>query len=305
MNILGLTYNRPKFCSSPRWDSNAITVVNASIITGSASGIFITKDNTIYITDATNNQVIIWSGENMTPIKTIFNVLTSPRGIFVMSNGDFYVSFNDPQARVDEWPANATTGIIAMYVTSICFSIFIDVDNFLYCSMEAPYQVVKKSLNTGTNTSTIVAGNGRAGLGPVMLKGPRGIVVDLDLNLYVADCWNDRIQFFRSGQLNGITVPINGTNGSWTLNMPTDVTLDADGYLFIVEYANHRILGSDVNGFRCVAGCTGTIGSASNQLSSPHSFSFDSFGNIFVIDMTNIRVQKFILLTNGCGEFST
>lgn len=305
MTILGLSYDRPKLCSAAQWDPIAVTVINASVITTLVRGIFITKDNIIYTADRGTNQIFIWSGENMTLIKNISNGLSAPRGIFVMSNGDFYVNHESPPASVDKWAANATAGIVAIHVTSNCLSIFIDIDNFLYCTMEAPDQVVKQSLNSAINTSIIVAGNGTAGSGPTMLSGPRGILVDNNLNLYVADGRNHRIQFFRPGDLNGITVPINGTNGLLTLNNPTDVTLDADGYLFIADYLNHRILGSDINGFRCIAGCTNTSGSASNQLSSPHSFSFDSFGNIFVLDLNNMRVQKFVLLSNGCGESST
>ena len=125
-----------------------------------------------------------------------------------------------------------------------------------------------------------------------------------NLNLYVPDCWNNRIQLFPSGQPNGTTVPINGSSGVFLLNTPTDVTLDMNGYLFIVDYLTHRILGSGSAGFRCVAGCTDTGGSAANQLSSPHSLSFDSFGNLFVIDVENVRLQKFLLAANACGEFS-
>ena len=131
---------------------------------------------------------------------------------------------------------------------------------------------------------------------------PEGIFVTTDLDLYVADHGNNRVQLFRRGELNATTVLINGWNGTITLNGPTDVTLDADGYLFIVECGNGRILGSGPGGFRCVAGCSGTSGSAPNQLSCPQTMAFDRDGNLFVTDGSNNRIQQFLLSNNSCGQ---
>jgi hypothetical protein len=44
-------------------------------------------------------------------------------------------------------------------------------------------------------------------------------------------------------------------------------------------------------------------GSAANQLSMPRHLSFDSYGNIFVVDGYNNRIQKFLLATNSCGKY--
>ena len=235
--------------------------------------------------------------------RTISNDLNSPNSIFVASNGDIYVDNSISNHRIDKWGRNQTNSTVAMYIDQICYGIFIDIQDNLYCSMGTSHKVIKKSLRSDANTSTIVAGNGTAGSGLYMLHGPRGIVVDNDLNLYVADCHNHRIQLFRSGQLNGTTIVINGSNGTLTLNTPTGVALDGDGYLFITDYGNHRILGSGPEGFRCIVGCTGFEGAAANQLNHPHRFSFDSYGNLYVIDIDNGRLQKFFLLSNSCGEY--
>jgi hypothetical protein len=58
----------------------------------------------------------------------------------------------------------------------------------------------------------------------------------IDLDLYVADCGNDRFQLFREGQINGMTLVGNGSNGTTiALDCPTGVMLDVDGYLFIFD----------------------------------------------------------------------
>ena len=240
---------------------------------------------------------------NITFSRTTSVGSTSANTLFVASNGDIYVYNNATSPHIDKYTQNQTNGTVAMYVAGTCYGIFIDIQDNLYCSMESPQQVVKKSLKTDANDSIIVAGNGNTGSGSYMLNGSRGIVVDIDLNLYVADSYNHRIQLFRPGQLNGTTIVINGSNGTLTLNTPTAVALDGDGYLFITDYNDHRILGSGPGGFRCIVGCTGVEGAAANQLNHPHRFNFDTYGNLYVIDISNRRLQKFFLSSNSCGEF--
>jgi sugar lactone lactonase YvrE len=122
----------------------------------------------------------------------------------------------------------------------------------------------------------------------------------------VADSKNNRIQLFQLGQLNGITVAGNESSTTTiTLNQPTEIVLDADKYLFIVDSGNHRVVGSGPTGFRCLVGCSDDPkGSASNQLNGPTSLSFDSYGNMFVTDSENDRIQKFILSTKLCSKFN-
>ena len=151
-----------------------------------------------------------------------------------------------------------------------------------------------RSLTTSLNTLTTVAGAGCSGNTASTLNSPRGIFVDIDLNLYVADCNNNRIQRFQSASSNAITVAGTGSiNVTIDLNNPVAIVLDADNYLFIVDYGNNRIVGSGSNGFRCISG------SISNMLTSPTSMAFDSRGNIYVVDQGNNRIQKFVRLNNN------
>ncbi|CAF1333025.1 unnamed protein product [Adineta steineri] len=162
------------------------------------------------------------------------------------------------------------------------------------------HQVVKRSLNDPPTTSNrVAAGTGTFGSASNQLNNPLGIFVDVNLDLYVADYQNNRVQLFQSGESNGITVAgSTSLNPTITLSWPSGVILDAEKYLFIVDSGNDRIVGSGLNGFRCLVGCYGE-GSQSNQLNSPFSFSFDSYGNMFVTDQLNHRIQKILLMKDS------
>ena len=132
-----------------------------------------------------------------------------------------------------------------MPVCARCAGIFVDLNNNLYCSTHYQHQVVSQSLTDPSSPLTIAAGTGCSGSASNMLDEPFGIFVTTSLDLYVADSRNDRIQLFRRGETNGTTVAGNRSSGTtFPLRRPTGVVLDADGYLFIVDSGNNRIVGS-------------------------------------------------------------
>jgi hypothetical protein len=255
------------------------------------------------VTNQQNSRIVVWSQGSTTPTGNISGNLSNPHSLFQTTSGDIYADTFNSISGVSKWASNSTIGVPIMHTCHRCWDLFVDISNTLYCSMADIHQVVTKSLNSGSNAFTIVAGTGSAGSNSNMLYNPYGIFVDTNFDLYVADFSNSRIQLFRSGQLTGTTIAgSTSLTTTITLNGPTGIVLDADNYLFIVDQDNHRIVGSGPNGFLCLFGCSGG-GSASNQLLYPWSLSFDSYGNMFVTDYDNNRIQKFILLNNTYGKY--
>ncbi len=301
-HVLALSYNQPKFCPNASWNPNAITFAGSNIVGNGPFDIFVSTNNTIYVTNQQYGKVVVWSEGSVIPTRNISGNLLNPYGLFVTTAGDIYVDSANPTGRVDKWTLNSTIGIPTMYTCGKCFDLFLDISNTLYCSMLNVHQVLTKSLNNLSNPLTIVAGTSIPGSTSYMLDNPRGIFVDINFDLYVADWANNRIQLFRSGQLSATTaVGSASLNPTIALNHPSGIVPDADGYLFIVDSWNCRVIGSGPNGFRCLVGCSGG-GSASNQLNYPYALRFDSYGNMFIADNHNNRIQKFLLLTNSCGK---
>ena len=264
-------------------------------------GLFIDASNTLYAMNRQLDVIRIWTLATNNYTKTLQAPANISGNIVVGVNGDVYAA-HMIQGQVYRWPVNNATSVVTAVFNSSCTSIFIDTNNSLYCSMSAMNLVMRQVHVVSNVTKITVAGTGVSGSAPDQLRSPAGIYIDRQLNLYVADMNNDRIQKFSYGQRNGTTVVGNGSVGTMSLNRPYAITMDGDGYLFIVELGSHRVIGSGPRGYRCVAACGGVNGSSASQLSSPVSVALNSFGSVFVMDRDNNRLQEFKPAGNFCSK---
>ncbi|CAF1452778.1 unnamed protein product [Adineta ricciae] len=295
-----ISYNQPKFCPNVTWSANATTFAGSGVIGTQPSALFIDANNTVYVTSYSNNKIMVWPKGSSSPSKTMSAGLKNSYTMFVTISGDIIVDNGDTHGRVERLLPNGTKSTPAMYVSSYCIGLFVDVNDTIYCSLAKMHEVIKRSLGSNSNTTTVVAGTGNKGASLSRLNTPGGIFVDVNFDLYVADSGNSRVQRFRFGQLNATTVAGAGLNGSVTLDFPTGVILDTDKNLYIVDYYGNRVFRSGLDGFRCLVGCSGKNGSGPTEFYFPITIAFDSYGNIFVADEQNNRIQKFDLMTNSC-----
>ena len=275
-------------------------MANISHVGVSPYSLFVDTKNTIYVAAEGVDRVVVFHNGSSTLIRNITGNMSMPKSVFATKNGDVYIDNGMNYGRVDLWKPNATNGIRTMIINASCYSLFVDTRDNLYCSIDQYNQVIKRTLNNGSMLGVAVAGDGSNGSSSWSLYSPRGIFVDLNFALYVADCGNDRVQLFQPDQRNGTTIVDNTTIA---LNCPGSVVLDADGYLYIVDGRHHRIVAGGPNGYQCIIGCSGRLGSTASDLGGPRSLSFDSYGNIYVADRLNDRIQKFSLIPSVCGKF--
>ena len=263
--------------------------------------IFVDKNNTVYAVNRHTNQIFIWyNGTNLTVYNTSFN-FRMHSNLFVTYNGEIYYVNN--QSEVYKWSIDATNPTFVTSFSNSCYSLFIDINNYLYCTLKEQHQIVRFSLDINITNVTTIIGDNTAGSNAHQFNKPWGIFVDRDLNLYVADSRNHRIQRFFPGDKNARTVAKPDNASNITLDYPTDMILDADNNLYIVNNNNHRIIRSINGKLECIIACTGQNGSNLNQLSKPYAMRFDSYGNLYVVDEYNDRIIKFTLTTNSFGKY--
>ena len=306
LSSLVVSFNQPRFCATASWNTNGITFANQSVVGSRPYAVFVNTNNSIFVANRENSTVLVWHENTIKPTKIIVGNFRSPFAVFVTSNGDIWIDDGGYNRQVQRWRANTNTFDIVMYGNAPCLGLFVDTNDTLYCSMRDLHQVVKRWLNDSEITSIFVPAAGTAYPGAEFneLNEPVGIFVDVNFDLYVADFRNDRVQLFPSGELNGITVAgSKSPNPTIDLILPSQIVLDAEKHLFIADMGTNRIVGSSVNGFRCLVGCYG-MGVKSSRLNEPSSLSFDRFGNVFVVDHINHRLQKFEYVEKSCGERS-
>lgn len=293
--------NRPNISLCASWNSTGLVLAHNTTFNTSTFSIFINTENNIYIANRFLNFIRIWKQDNDNSIETISGNWNSLTSLFVTNGGDIYMDSNTND-QVDKWSLNTRSSVTIKNIYGGCISLFIDINNTLYCSINKDHQVVKAILHGNYSKWMAAAGTGCAGLSPYMLNQPNGIFVDTNFDLYVADTENNRIQkFTRRHQRFGVTL-ISNTTANFPLNRPTSVILDAEGYLFIVDSGNHRIIRSLPNRFQCLIGCSDTPCTTSDSLCQPRTIAFDTVGNLYVTDMNNQRVQKYLLARKSCGK---
>lgn len=169
---------------------------------------------------------------------------------------------------------------------------------------------------------TIVAGNGQPPCrsldcqgssngdgGPAtqaILSSPRAVAVDNANNLYIAEYESALVRkvdpsgiisTYAGGGSNGL-----GDNGPATqaqLSTVYGLTIAPDNSLIIADTFDHRIRRVDSNGIITTIGGNGTGGYSGDngpataaELNHPTDMAYDSAGNLYIADFSNMRVRK-------------
>ena len=144
-------------------------------------------------------------------------------------------------------------------------------------------------------------GDGTAGSGDGEFDTPRGVAVDHEGNIFVAEKGNNRIQeldrngrFIRKwGASGGDGTP--GTDRG-QFRLPYNVAIDPDGHLWVNDVLNNRVQEFSHTGRYLAAygrnGGDGSPGVAPGEFDEPYGVATDCRGNVYVSEEGNNRVQK-------------
>src|SRR5437879_2175397 len=275
--------------------------------------------------------------------------LTTPTGIAVDSSGNLFIADTENARirRVDgatdiitSVAGNGTAGFSGDGGPATSAELYgplgiaVDSSGNLFIADAGNERIRRVDATTGI--ITIVAGNGTAGYsgdgGPDIGAGlfrPAGIAVDSSGNLFIADSLITRIR--RVIAATGIitTVAGNGMSGfsgdggpatSAELLVPTGVSVDSSGNLFIADTENTRIRRVDAaTGIITTVAGNGSFGfsgdggpATSADLNFPTGIAIDSSGNLFITDSLNNRIRRVNAATriittvagNGTAGFS-
>ena len=269
-----------------QWNPIGITVAGNSSSgsslnqLNSPSGVFIDVNDVLYVADTINHRILkISSSTNGTNSGTVVagitgvstagsNTLNSPRAVYVDSQQNLYIADTN-HFRVQFWPYGASNG-------------------------------------------STVAGNanGLGGSALNLLGNIFALFVDTASNVYVSDGLYGRVVKWSPGALTGVLVAGNGSSGygSGQLGFPLGIIVDSpSNTLYIADYSSHTIVTwpSGLTAGTVVAGLNSTAGSTQVLLRNPWGIARDTYGNLYVAETGNHRVQMFCAVGSSFSTSTT
>lgn len=130
---------------------------------------------------------------------------------------------------------------------------------------------------------------------------PRGVAVDFQGNVFVADLLNQRIRrITRLGVVttvagNGTAAFADGNGTNARFSAPFGIAVNSIGHVFVAELGNHRIRRIINTTVTTLAGNGAAFadGVGTNaRFNNPHAPAVDSQGNVYVADQGNFRIRK-------------
>jgi sugar lactone lactonase YvrE len=293
--------------------------------------------NSIKKIDLSNESVsnIAGSGSpafaNGTGTEASFN---SPSGLTFNSNGDLFVA-DSQNSRIRK--IVTTSGIVSVFAGSGkdrdangTAARFLNSRNIVRDSLGNLYVADSgnnkiRKIDSQGNVTTVAGsgansfadGNGTA----AAFSGPEGIVLDKNGNIFVTDSGNNRIRKIGSNKQvitiagNSNASSANGIGPDAGFNLPSGITIDNLGNLYVADFLNHKIRkivlnsGATVGTVSTVAGngagsfADGDGGAASFHY--PAGIISDGQNILYVADSSNHMVRKIVLNGDGSSTVST
>jgi hypothetical protein len=217
------------------------------------------------------------------------------RDIFIALDESIYVSCGN--SFVEKWSSHGMRSIVTgtgvqssgLDQLSQPQGIFVDSSFNLYVADAGYKRVILWPLNASQGQVLINTSNVPS------LQNPYELFLDeTSMILYMSDSTS-----------NGFIVKLFLANGTisyftGTFLFPRGIVVDENNRVYLVESDRDRILRLELDdlNYTCIAACSGSSGSSASQLNQPSDIRFDQYGNLFVSDTSNQRIQKFFLTSS-------
>jgi sugar lactone lactonase YvrE len=293
------------------WKSNAVTV-GGGFCPGSSfnklhypKGLYVDRNQSVFVADSSNHRIMKYipgstvgrnaTGKNIS--KDGSDRLREPSKVIFDKHSKSLIISDYHNRRVLRWFRNKYTEIFIENIS--CGGLTMDDDGFLYVSDTEQHEV--RRYQGGDRRGTLVAGGNGQGSRLNQLNHPTYVCVGPDEGVYVSDAWNDRVVKWNKGVTEGIIVAGGKGKGRdrTQLDNPTGLVVDLLGTVYVGDHWNHRVMRwyKDASHGEIITRRKYVAGDSADQLNGPEGLAFDLYGNLYVVDSNNHRIQRFNIKT--------
>ncbi|CAF1295930.1 unnamed protein product [Adineta steineri] len=302
---VGVVYRPPgsgSLCDLSTWNENGIIIAENLL---DPRDLFL-DDEYIYVSETLNNCLMRYHLGSTEKVVILNNVTVHA---IALNKEEQTIYFSQESAnkesinRIAKYGQAEASVVVSSDHIGIIYSLLAMNESLYICDRNKNRVILWSTIE---QNFTIIAGGNGIGSGPGELSAPEGIFVDVNGDTYIADTLNHRIQLWKNGATEGITVAGNEDSrhgqGLNELHRPKAIFVHGET-MFIADNYNNRIVKwkiGDSRGLVIVGNNSTEAGNGLNQLNNPTSLKLDSNGNLYVVNSGNGRVQKYIVDNSLC-----
>lgn len=236
--------------------------------------------------------------------------------LFIADSGNNRVRAVDPQGviRTVAGGGIGDGGDPRQATLNLPYGVAVDKRGRLYIADTEHHRIRRLTLGAENPRIETIAGTGLSGYNgderpaiEARLNSPRGLAVDAEGNLYIADTFNHRV---RKITPDGVITTVAGTGRAGfsgdgglatraELRLPLAVAVDAEGRLYIADAGNNRVRRVELDGTITTIVGTGKRGFGGDDgpaiaaaLDTPAALAFDKDGRLLIADAGNHRLRR-------------
>jgi outer membrane protein OmpA-like peptidoglycan-associated protein/sugar lactone lactonase YvrE len=236
----------------------------------------------LYVLDRQNYRIRKYDADGTSLTDWGGTTLQNAGGIAVGTDGSIYVSLTNNGLygnRIDRYDANGGSRTVFASLSFNPRGIAVAPNGNIFVAGGSQVNVIREYTADGT----YVGPRGSAGSGPGQFANPVDVTFDAGGKMYVSDEGNSRVQKFDS---------TGAWEASWPVPGPGGIAVDYAGNVFVTS--THQIRQLSPSGVPVAVLGTNLPGSALGQFNYPAGLQFDPFGDLYVADQNNNRVQKLV-----------
>ena len=258
-----------------------------------------------------NDRIVKWKlGENNGQIIAGGNgqgnridQLHDPANVIVDQNNKSLIICDQGNERVVRWSLENQQNKQIIIENISCWGLMMNENGDLFISDAEKHEV--KRWRKGEKEGTVVAGGNGEGDKLNQLNSPTFLFIDREETVYVSDSENHRVMKWLKGAKEGIVVAGGRGQGKSLrqLSLPMGLIVNAVDDVYVADFGNDRIMcwppgsgeGHVVVNKEDSEEEYGVEDSEeeSNQSKGSTDLSFDAENNLYVVDATNHRIQRF------------